>query len=249
MTKPIKLAVGIGAAAVIAGLAAGLSPFPLDWLFAWASFSCFLVAAAYLLNQPEVLGKSAGKLSPLHRAAALPYLFALRIACEIMRRQRRHPPLSAVTSDLWVGGRFHPGELPSRVERIVDLVAEFSAPAALRVHPGYRSLPVLDGAIPPEEPAVLSLLDELVCVEGAILIHCDSGVGRAPTFAALVLLRLGAAADLESALALVRSARPMARPTSADLRFLERLAPRVIAAAEADAARREPARAGRAASA
>jgi protein-tyrosine phosphatase len=246
VTKPTKLTLGIGAAGVFCGLAAGVAPFPYDWIWAWTSFSCFLAAGAYLANRPEVLGKSDGRITAAAALPALPYLVAMRIACALMRWHRRFPPLSRVEDDLWVGGRFLPAELPAQVALIVDLTAESSAPARLRAHPGYRNLPVLDGSIPPDDAAVLALLDEIAATPGRVVIHCDSGVGRAPTFAILALLRRGRATDVADALARVKAARPMARPTSVDLRYLERLAARVIPAAGARGDLRERARAARA---
>lgn len=246
MTKPAKLATGIGAAGVLCGLAAGIAPSPWDWLWAWISFSCFVAAGAYLTNRPEVLGKSAGRISPLAALPALPYLAALRIACALMRWHRRFPALSRVGDELWVGGRFLPAELPAQTALIVDLTAESSAPSRLRSHPGYRSLPVLDGSVPADDAAVLTLLDEIATTPGGIVVHCDSGVGRAPTFAALVLLCRGLASGVDEASGLVKSGRPMARPTAVDLRYVERLAPRVMQAAESRADRRATATAARA---
>jgi hypothetical protein len=166
----------------------------------------------------------------------------MRIACEIMRRRRRFPPLSRVTDEIWVGGRCAAADLPAGVHLVVDLTAESSAPAALRALPGYRNLPVLDGATPPDDVVVLALLDEIAAARGAVVIHCDSGVGRAPTLAALALLRIGIVSDLEAALGLVRAGRPMARPTSVDRRFLARLAPQLRRAEESLADHRAPAR-------
>jgi protein-tyrosine phosphatase len=246
VTKPNQLALGIGAAGCSCGIVAGLVAFPVDWLLAWTAFSCFLATGAYLGNRPEVLGKSQGRISALRALPALPYLVAMRIACALMRRHRRFPPLSRVTDDLWVGGRCGLSDLPGRVGLVVDLTAESSAPAPIRVLPGYRNLPVLDGAVPADEDAVLALLDEIAAAPGAVVVHCDSGVGRAPTLAALALLRLGVASDVEHALALVKESRPMARPTSVDRSFLARLALRVTPAEVSAGARSAPARSARA---
>jgi protein-tyrosine phosphatase len=246
VTKPTKLTLGIGAAGIVCGLAAGIAPFPWDWLWAWVSFSCFLAAGAYAANRPEVLGKSEGRITAFAALPALPYLVAMRIACALMRWHRRFPPLSRIEDELWVGGRFLATELPPRTALIVDLTAESSAPARLRAHPGYRNLPVLDGSIPADDTAVLALLDEIAATPGPVVIHCDSGVGRAPTFAILALLRRGLASDVDAALARVKSARPMSRPTSVDLRYLARISPRVIAAAGSRDDLRATARAARA---
>src|SRR5690606_2830035 len=106
-----------------------------DWLLAWTAFSCFLAAGAYLRNEPDVFGKTAGRVEPLVGLATLPYRLALRLACELMRWRRRFPPLSHLGEEIWVGGRCTDRDLPPRAEWIVDLTAEFSAPLRLRTHP------------------------------------------------------------------------------------------------------------------
>jgi Protein-tyrosine phosphatase len=249
MTKPHALALGIGTAGLVSGAATFVAPFPFDWMLGWMALSCLLAAGAYIANRPDLLGKRNGRIAPLRGLPVLPYLTAIRIGCEAMRRVRRFPALSPVAHDLWVGGRCAVADLPPRLGLLVDLTAESSAPAPLRALPCYRNLPVLDGSVPPDEAAVLALLDEIAATRGAIVIHCDSGVGRAPTFAALALLRRGVAPDLAGALALVAKGRPMAHPTAVDRHFAERLAPRLVAAAEAAADPRPPARIARAAGA
>src|SRR5262245_37765768 len=151
MTKPHALALGIGTASLVCGAAAFAAPFPFDLLLAWMAFSCLLAAGAYLANRPDVLGKRTGRITPLRALPVFPYLMAIRLACEIIRRIRRFPALSRVADEVWVGGRCAAGDLPPRLGLLVDLTAESSAPAPLRTLPCYRSLPVLDGSVPPDE--------------------------------------------------------------------------------------------------
>jgi protein-tyrosine phosphatase len=144
-----------------------------------------------------------------------------------MRLARRAPAWEEVTSGLYVGSRVRADDLPPGLELVVDLTCEYAEPEPLRSHPGYRCVPVLDGATPPDEEAFLRLLDEVRVAHGGVLFHCESGRGRAPTAAALALIAHGVASDPAAALELVRKGRPSAAPTRVDLEFIERIARRL----------------------
>jgi hypothetical protein len=231
MTKPQRLALGIGCAGVIsAGIASRATALSVVVTWWWIALACALVAGAYALNLPEVFGKRDGKLSIWHGLVLLPYLVALRIACALMRWWRRLPVLSPVVPGVYVGGRLRLGDLPPDTALIIDLTCEFSEPLAVRAHPGYRCHPVLDGAAPAKDQPFLTLLDEVARVPGAVVIHCESGKGRAPSVAALALIARRLAPDLETALALVRAGRPWAAPTEVDYRFMRRIAAQLAVA-------------------
>ncbi|HZR84379.1 MAG TPA: hypothetical protein VFD92_24995 [Candidatus Binatia bacterium] len=235
MTKPARLALGIAAAGVgCAGAAIATAGSP-RWLWAWTAGACWVAAAAYAANRPEIFGKRSGRLSRSRAIALLPYLLAFRIACAIMRAWRRTPRVSRVDSDLWVGGRIRASDVPPGTAFVVDLTSEFSAPAAVQGLPGYRSHPVLDGSFPRDETAFLELLEEIAARDGGVLVHCESGRGRAPTAAALVLLARGRARDPQAAIEIVRRGRPWTKLTATDLRFIARIAERL---AERDVRRR-----------
>src|SRR5262245_3234866 len=227
MTKPEKIAIGVAVAgAVCAGLGT-LAEGPLRWLALWTAGSCFAVAWAYATNRPGVFGKRDGRLAPLRALLLLPYLAAFHIACALVRLHRHAPPWEEVAPGIYVGARVDPDDLPPGLELIVDLTCEFSEPEPVRSHPGYRCLPVLDGAVPPDEEEFLRLLEEVRCASGGVLIHCESGIGRAPTAAALALLAREIASDPASALELVRKGRPSAAPTRVDVDFVRRIASRL----------------------
>ncbi len=80
MTKPTKLAIGIGAAAVACGGFALRAPPSLAWLFAWTGLSCALAAWAYVVNHPRVYGKRAGRLVWWRAMPTAVFLAAFRIA-------------------------------------------------------------------------------------------------------------------------------------------------------------------------
>ena len=228
MTKPTKIALGIGVAGAYCAGEAIASSGAARVAWAWTAASCAVATGVYLANRPEWLGKRVGRLMP-RALLILPYLVAFRIAIELIRWWRDPDEPSLVSPGLWVGGRLDAGTFPPGISHVVDLVAEYPAPAWVRALPGYRNLPILDGAEPPSREAFLDVIRDLRDVTGGVLVHCDSGRGRAPTMAAALLIARGLAPDVDSALALVRSGRPVSSPTGVDVAFLHTVMPSLLA--------------------
>lgn len=229
MTKPAILATGIGlCGALLVGLGANLEGLE-RWLAWWVALSCLMASAAYVANWPGVYAKRDGTILWWRALPVLPYLCAYWIGTLVRKLRREYPVYEEVMPGLYVGGRVPAHELPCGVELVVDLTAEMPMWRSLRGMPGYRGHPVLDGSCPHDEEAFLELLEELGSAEVPIYIHCVSGVGRAPTAAAAVLLARGIADGADAAMELVRKGRPAASPTLTDLRFLERMAARIAA--------------------
>jgi hypothetical protein len=229
MTKPVVIGIGIGVASIpCAGLAVA-SHGIVRLLAAWTAIACAVASLAYVRNRPRWLGKRAGFVSA-RALVVLPYLLAFRIACRVMAWSRGTDRPTQVAPGLWVGGRIGAGTLPPGVTTVVDLVAEYGAARAVRGLAGYRSLPVLDGGFPANLDETVALVCEVAAIEtGDVLVHCDSGRGRAPTFAAAILVARGLATDADDALALLRTRRPVVAPTRSDLAFLAAILPRVRA--------------------
>jgi protein-tyrosine phosphatase len=219
-TKPVAVALGIGVAgAACAGLAVATGGL-VRVVAAWVAVACAVACTAYLRNRPDWLGKRDGAISP-QALVVLPYLVAFRIACRVMGRWRAPDRPTQVAPGLWVSGRVRAGSLPREVTTVIDLVAEYAADPAVRQLRGYRSLPVLDGGFPPDRARFLRLMRELAVPDrGHVLIHCDSGRGRAPTFAAALLIARGLALDASEAVAWVCARRPEVALTRSDLGFL-----------------------------
>ncbi len=224
MTKPTKIALGIAVAGACCAALAVMTAGAARLAWAWTAGACAVATAAYAANRPAWLGKRAGRLTP-RALVVLPYLVAFRIACAVMRWWRGLDAPTLVAPGLWVGGRLARRSFLSSVTHVVDLVAEYPAPAWARARPGYRDLPVLDGGQPPHPGAFLALVRELRDATGDVLVHCDSGRGRAPTMAAAILIARGLAPDVDAALALVQARRPVASPTRSDVAFLEAVWP------------------------
>jgi len=225
--KPTKIAIGIGAAMLPCAVLAVASTGAVRVLAAWTAIACATTCAAYLRNRPQWLGKRDGAVSA-RAFVVLPYLIAFGIACRLMRWWRGADQPTRVAPGIWVGGRVTAPALPPGVTIVVDLVAEYAADRRIRTLPGYRGLPVLDGGVPPDADAFLALVREVaVTGSGDVLVHCDSGRGRAPTFAAALLVVRGLAPDVASALAVLRAERAVVAPTRCDLEFLDGVAARL----------------------
>ncbi len=231
MTKPVKIGAGIGVAGLCCLVPAAAGGGIARVLWTWTALSCFAACAAYLRNRPGWLGKRDGART-LRALPLLPYLVAFRIACALMRWWRGGDAPTLVAPGLWVGGRIDTRTLPRGVQVVVDLVAEYPEPRALRTRAGYRGFPLLDGGFPPDAPAFVALIAELAAVDGDILVHCDSGRGRAPTVAAALLIAQGKADDPAGAVARIRAQRPVSAPTRSDLAFLARILPALRRLAE-----------------
>jgi hypothetical protein len=229
MTKPAILASGIGfAGALLVGLGAGLEGAS-RWVAWWVALSCVMASAAYVANSPGVYGKRDGVVVWWRALPLLPYLGAYWIGTVVRKLRRDYPVYQEISPGLYVGGRVPARELPRGVAVVVDLTAEMPIRREVRCMAGYRAHPVLDGSFPHDEEAFLALVREIGRSEGAVYIHCESGIGRAPTAAAVVLLARGIVDGADAAIELVRKGRPAAAPTLSDLRFVERMAARIAA--------------------
>lgn len=230
MTKPMILATGIGGAGAVCALLGWQLTGPWSAVAWWSALACTIASAAYLANRPAWLPKRDGRLVWWRALPLLPYLLAYRVGISLRRARRRHAPWNEVTPGLFVGACVEAKQLPPGTGLVLDLTSEWSAPRCVRALPGYRSLPVLDGAFPHDDEQFLELLVELSAPSVSAYVHCESGKGRAPTAAALVLLARGVVHDAEAAIELVLKNRPAARLTATDLHFIRRLARRVAPA-------------------
>jgi protein-tyrosine phosphatase len=232
MTKPAKIGVGIGVAGLVCAVCAVETTGLTRALWAWTAASCGVASLAYALNRPHWLGKRHGAMGP-RALLILPYIVAFGIAVRVMRWWRGPDRPTRVAPGVWVGGRMLAGSVPPGATTVVDLVAEYPADRIVRGMQGYRNLLVLDGGVPPDPEAFLALVYEVATARGDVVVHCDSGRGRAPTFAAALLVVRGLAPDVETALAMLRTARAVVAPTRVDRAFLAVVEPRLRATVRA----------------
>ncbi|WP_437966577.1 dual specificity protein phosphatase family protein [Sorangium sp. So ce260] len=212
----IALSASIAALAVVAGGAA--------LVLLWAALSFFLVGAAYLSRRPALLGKQPdGTLASWALVLLGPYFLLAWAIWRAERLLRRADCANEVAPGLWVGRRPFAHELPAGVRLVVDLTAELPAAPAIRRHPGYVCVPVLDGT-GPELAALRELLRRLRDEDG-VYVHCASGHGRSATLATALLLDRGPAARVEEVEAQLRQRRPGIRLSAAQRELLRRAMP------------------------
>lgn len=197
----LTIALGVLAAALrCSGAALGL--------LSWLAFGFALIAASYLLERPQLLGKRPdGRIAAWAVVLALPVLLLNYGLWTFKTLLREEPASHEVAPGIFVGRLPLPGDLPPGVAVIVDLTSELIAHPQIRIHPGYRVYPMLDDGF--VEPVELErILAELAELPGAMLIHCAAGHGRSATLAAALGIVRGHFADPEQAEAAMREARP-----------------------------------------
>jgi protein-tyrosine phosphatase len=204
----------MGALFVILGVAMaalGLLGGGASLLWLWPATSFVVVGLGYLGLGARVTGKRADGTLPLwSRVLLAPYMGLAWLIWQALRRSRTVKPYALVAPRLYLSRRLHAHELPEDVTMVVDLTAEFDAPAALRAGRTYHALPSLDGHVP-DEVAYRALVETVAASDATALIHCAAGHGRSATFMASVLVRRGLAADVDEAERLIRQTRPSIR--------------------------------------
>jgi hypothetical protein len=194
------------------------------WMLAWPAASFAAVAIAYAGAGPAVFGKRPdGTLRPANVLPLLPYLLLTWSVWHTLRLVSRGPRWNEVAPGLFIGRRALPGGLPEGTGLVIDLTAEFAEPRAVRTAADYRSLPMLDAAGPTDADRFGEVVAEAAGFADVVFVHCANGHGRSATFAAAVLIARGLAADVKSAVKLVRAARPPARPSRVQLAALRKL--------------------------
>jgi protein-tyrosine phosphatase len=191
-------------------------------LLLWPAVSFFVVAAAYVLARPGMLGKRPdGRLSPPILAALAPFTAFAWAVAQTQHRLRRGPVASEVLPGIWVGRRAGARDLPAGVSTVIDLTAEFWEPAAVRDGRKYLCVPTLD-ARAPDERSFRDALDCVAAADGPVYIHCAQGFGRSAALAAALLVRRGVARDVREAEAVLQVARPGVRLTACQRELVRR---------------------------
>jgi protein-tyrosine phosphatase len=190
------------------------------WLTVWPAASCVWIGIAYLLNRHDAFGKRLTGTLPAGRVLLLlPFLVYIWSIWSLLRLVLREPACHQILSDLWIGRRLLPREVPSGIERVLDLTAEFSEPAGVRDGREYIGRPLLD-ATAPSPQVIHEWVMELARRPGCLYIHCAQGHGRTGLLAAALLLQRGIASDAESAIGQLQAIRPDVRLNSQQSRCL-----------------------------
>lgn len=202
----IFLAIALGclaAARLCSGAAMGL--------LLWFSLGFSLLAAAYLLERPQLFGKRQnGTLAPWAVVIALPVVVLNYGLWTFKSLLREEPASHEIAPRIFVGRLPLPGDLPAGITVIVDVTSELIAHPQIRIHPGYRVYPMLDdGFVEPHE--LEWIVAELIELPGPMLIHCAAGHGRSATLAAAIAIARGHFVDPEQAVAEMQRVRPKIR--------------------------------------
>ena len=130
-----------------------------------------------------------------------------------------------VTEHLYVGGRLEPGDWYILAELGITVNVNLQAEAQDRFNGTspevYLWLPTPDWYGPGVEAIDIGarFIDQMIRLGRKVYVHCNAGVGRAPTIAAGYLIV--SSLTLEDALRVIKEKRPKASPTSGQLQQLQ----------------------------
>lgn len=194
----------VGTALIFAGFSHG----NVRWLALWSGISFLTVAAAYAGLGAGVLGKRQdGTMAWWAVILLLPYLLFVWGLWHLVRMVSREDCYNEIAPGVWLGRRALEKELPSGVNLVVDLTAEFPEPKGVRSNRVYLCLPTLDDSAPDDE-AFGRLVERVITWQNGVYIHCASGHGRSATVAAALLIAKEIAEDEQQAETLLKRARP-----------------------------------------
>jgi hypothetical protein len=139
--------------------------------------------------------------------------------------------VSQITPHLHVGGQYRRRGWPILASRgvtaVVDMRIEFDDNEAGLAPARYLYLPTVNDEAPTLEQlhAGAAFIAQEIAHGGAVYVHCEAGVGRAPTMAAAYLVTTGLAPD--QAWARIRQVRPFIRLRPVQVAQVERFAGQV----------------------
>ncbi len=198
----------------VAGAIGVLATVPAVW--PWGVFllapagGLALVAAGYFGLGPGIYRKVNGRLPWSTRFVLGPILLGQYLSLVYYRRRSRAWDL--VTPSVLIGRQLAYWEAAAAVDRgvtaVLDLTAEFSAPAPFRtLH--YRSLPVLDLTAPtPDQVHEAVAFITAEAARGVVYVHCKVGYSRSAAVVGAYLLATGRARSAGEAAQQLQSARP-----------------------------------------
>jgi len=191
-------------------------------LLSWPAVAFLVVASAYVLRRPLLLGKRAdGTIHPIARLFFAPFALFAWASWHGYRLATSEDACNEVAPGVWLGRRPFARDLPATVTVVVDLTAELVADHAVRTGRTYVCLPALDASVP-DTRAFELVLARLVDEPGGVFIHCAFGHGRSAMLAAALLVRRGLARDVAEAEALLRARRPRVSLKGAQRAYVER---------------------------
>jgi protein-tyrosine phosphatase len=197
-------------------------------LLFYAATSFALLAVAYAGAGPGILLKRAtGRRSVLSWLLFAPYFLLSAATFGLYRLLTREPAYVQVAPNLFFGRRLSASEAGAiGWVSVLDLAAEFPAARWERTRPAYRSLPVLDSAVPSEEElrSVAAWIGESIS-PGPLYVHCALGHGRSACVVIAYLLSVGTVGTVAEGVQRLQSLRPGVRLNTSQVRLLRRFEP------------------------
>ncbi|MGL4438117.1 MAG: phosphatase PAP2 family protein [Bosea sp. (in: a-proteobacteria)] len=172
------------------------------WLL-WPAMSLLSVAAAYTVLGSALFMKSeSGMIGWPVRIVLAPYLAAAWLNSRLWTW--RQPDFVEIADGIHIG-RYPDGKSAGQFHHVIDLAAEFTAPAK---HARWTSFPMLDLVA----PDAVKLRKAAIAIEAAqgpmpVLVCCALGYGRSAAANVVWLVTSGRAASIEEAEAIVRLKR------------------------------------------
>jgi len=196
----------------------------LSWLLIWSGLAWITAAAAYSGIGPGVFGKRVdGQLSPVNIALILPYLLPSWGLWHLQRVTSREDVCNEIVDGVWLGRRCSGQRLPAGIAGVVDMTCEFTERREVVDGRSYVLVPTPDGHVPSLK-SLVEAVEIAVGSTGPVYVHCAVGHGRSAMFVAAMLIRGGLAGDVDEAVAIVKSRRPLVHVNQSQRRLLERYA-------------------------
>jgi len=210
----------------------------LGLLFAWAALaeavtgSLYLAASLFKINPGPLFKRPDGTTRFAPRLFTWIYLFFEHWGWRRYRERGKEPLFEEVVPGLFQGARPVGEDWPALekagIAAVLDLVAEFEAPAEIRANPevDYVCIPLLDGAAPTftELAKGAEFVNAARAAGRTVLVHCTFGHGRSSTFTAAALIASGEAGDVDRAFELLKKLKRRIWLTREQKRLLARFA-------------------------
>ena len=183
---------------------------PWGALLIWPATSLGIVAAAYFGAGPGIFRKRDGRLPWPSWWALAPCLLGQHLSRLYYRRECR--AWDQLTPRVWIGSALNRREAAAAarlgVTAVLDLTAEFSAPAPFRTLT-YRNIAILDLTAPDlDQLQEMAAFIEEESRKGIIYVHCKIGYSRTAAAAAAYLIWSGTANSVSDAIDRLRQVRP-----------------------------------------
>jgi membrane-associated phospholipid phosphatase len=183
---------------------------PWGAILIWPIVAVAIVTLGYFHAGPGVFRKSFGKLPFSSRVILAPVLLGQYVSWLHYRRQCR--AWDEIVPGVWIGRWLSDTEareaVAAGVTAVLDLSDAFSE-ARPFMDLEYRHLPVLDLTAPtPSQLAEAVSFINANTVEGIVYVHCKIGYSRSASVVAAWLLHTRRAANVDDAVAILRSKRP-----------------------------------------